>query len=467
MTKNPDHRNATASWSGYLHQGKVGIFVALRKINELIGEERDSGKIKKLLENWEIIYENAEDFDIRQIKRGEDGNEIIKVESRHQVKANKGGRNLNDYKKVLLPKIEGVSNDSVFDISNVPEDKRFLHTIIDVQGRDSDGSIMNKIKYQEAKGKGEIINNPSWIDNPQDVRFFRYEANKFHCNIPDSNDEIDEYCIKEIEIYLKNINHLDKDNNEKHKNTLNNLLANLDNEIRTKHKTSDYPIYSFLDIENVIKTGGNFAKQQIHSLREVFSRAYEKYLNQLIDSNIDFSTTHLGELIDIMYRKNDDDFFEFLKEVNPDEKIEKKLSEISVEEILELFSIKAIKDIFFKALIFIEKNKLDIKNINYKKNNKKYFLSIISRDGMLKESIIKNIILNNAVFKVFENDYLINGQINDEEISSFRGFIDRNSEDEDEYKKYKLSRFETENDRFLNPELKFISVEKAIKKLDE
>jgi len=34
-------RNATASWSGYNHQGKVGLLVALRKINSLFGTNPD------------------------------------------------------------------------------------------------------------------------------------------------------------------------------------------------------------------------------------------------------------------------------------------------------------------------------------------------------------------------------------------------------------------------------------------
>ena len=57
-----DNRNATASWSGYLHQGKVGIFVALKKINELIERKNEGVSIEDALKGWEIVYENAEDL---------------------------------------------------------------------------------------------------------------------------------------------------------------------------------------------------------------------------------------------------------------------------------------------------------------------------------------------------------------------------------------------------------------------
>ena len=54
-----DDRNATGSWSGYLHQGKVGLLIGLQKMNELIEKEND-------LSDWIIEYESAEDFDIKK-----------------------------------------------------------------------------------------------------------------------------------------------------------------------------------------------------------------------------------------------------------------------------------------------------------------------------------------------------------------------------------------------------------------
>ena len=76
-------RNATPSWSGYIHQGKVGFLVALREIKESIIK-----KEKNYL-NFAIRYENAEDFDIVDDK----GNVI----SRHQVKAYIAGDEREDY----------------------------------------------------------------------------------------------------------------------------------------------------------------------------------------------------------------------------------------------------------------------------------------------------------------------------------------------------------------------------------
>ena len=51
------NRNATPSWSGYIHQGKVGFLVALRQLRDCIEKNIEN------LEDYAIRYENAEDND--------------------------------------------------------------------------------------------------------------------------------------------------------------------------------------------------------------------------------------------------------------------------------------------------------------------------------------------------------------------------------------------------------------------
>ena len=76
------NRNAAPSWSGYIHQGKVGFLVALRQLRQCI----EAGVS---YEEYSIRYENAEDFDII-------GNEG-QVLSRHQVKAYTDGTSRERY----------------------------------------------------------------------------------------------------------------------------------------------------------------------------------------------------------------------------------------------------------------------------------------------------------------------------------------------------------------------------------
>ena len=81
-----DRRNAVSSWSGYNHQGKVGIFLAIQKLKEL-------SKLKEDYSKYKLIFEKngGEDIDICH---------STTVISRHQVKANKDGQYPNDYANV-------------------------------------------------------------------------------------------------------------------------------------------------------------------------------------------------------------------------------------------------------------------------------------------------------------------------------------------------------------------------------
>ena len=51
--------NATSSWSGYNHQGQIGIFLALKELNELLPKEEDLSKY-----SVEFEKEDGEDVDI-------------------------------------------------------------------------------------------------------------------------------------------------------------------------------------------------------------------------------------------------------------------------------------------------------------------------------------------------------------------------------------------------------------------
>ena len=63
---NYDRRNATSSWSGYNHQGKVGIFLALTELRKLVEKEEDYS-------SYELIIEKngGEDVEIFQDKKEE------------------------------------------------------------------------------------------------------------------------------------------------------------------------------------------------------------------------------------------------------------------------------------------------------------------------------------------------------------------------------------------------------------
>lgn len=86
-----DNWDATNSWSGYNYQGKIALFVVLKKINELIS----MGKITEI-EKYSVELEWLEDFSI--LYKGDDG---IQYKTIHQVKA-KDKHNISDYEDALV-----------------------------------------------------------------------------------------------------------------------------------------------------------------------------------------------------------------------------------------------------------------------------------------------------------------------------------------------------------------------------
>uniref|UniRef100_UPI000C3381C9 ABC-three component system protein n=1 Tax=Psychromonas sp. Urea-02u-13 TaxID=2058326 RepID=UPI000C3381C9 len=79
--------DASATWSGFNYQGKVGLFYALRLMNDDL-----SANAASTFDLHELIFENHEDFDIKKDNV---------LESIHQVKAyNSGG--LARYKNAVL-----------------------------------------------------------------------------------------------------------------------------------------------------------------------------------------------------------------------------------------------------------------------------------------------------------------------------------------------------------------------------
>ena len=83
--------DATFSWSGYSYQGKVGMFIVLKKLNEYLGDNLEGNFI-----DWSIEFEWLEDFSIKQ------GNIY---QSSHQVKT-LASTNINSYTTAIEQTID-------------------------------------------------------------------------------------------------------------------------------------------------------------------------------------------------------------------------------------------------------------------------------------------------------------------------------------------------------------------------
>ncbi|TMO81728.1 ABC-three component system protein [Pseudoalteromonas spongiae] len=73
--------DATPSWNGYVYQGKIGIYVVLKKILQKLQTNPNREELVTFLENYSIEYEWIEDFAIKN---------NTQYESLHQVKHKAG-----------------------------------------------------------------------------------------------------------------------------------------------------------------------------------------------------------------------------------------------------------------------------------------------------------------------------------------------------------------------------------------
>lgn len=475
-----DSRNATSSWSWYLHQWKVGIFVALKKIVELIDGKNDN-EIEEILIKRRIIYENAEDFDIQE----KDENWLYidhvdkskwKVDSRHQVKAYKDWNNLNDYKDVLniqkciaqekkekWKKLKKTKKTYVkiikikwFQIRTfyvdkttwfctewnieVDDNNRFLHTIKNVQW-----FWLSKKDFETKKATWEILNDPNFRPNPNNIKLYPYPDWNY-CDITSSNDNIKEWCNEEI----KKIKW-----NESIDNIYEKLLYLLDEEIRNKHAWW-YPIFSFYDLYNEINAPTIFEIKNVVRLRESFSKFFIEFKEECYELWKNIITPEKEEIIINIYKSTtDEEFYTFLINIHPDRHDLLSLTDSNIDS-------PGFKDVFFRGIFEVL--------LNYDKNHlwylylwKKYILTTITRDSpIVSRDILENPLLST---EKFEWNFIINKCMNwelDQKINKIKKYKNKINFDTLNYSKDNINEYNL----FMNPKkISFVKIDKAIKKL--
>lgn len=229
--------NATSSWSGYNHQGQVGIFLALKELNKLL-----------------IRNEIFNDFSVQFEKKDGEDVDIVKnktIISRHQVKAKTRSKNINNYKDVL----EG------FNINDVDEKSRYLHTICEVIGFDLPKNEFNELPYK-----------PKYIPNNRNVKLYQYPDGNKYCELSNDNEsKIDNFCKMEIKnILSQKVPVLAND--EHVKETLFELKDLLCTKIREAHEAggSANPVISFSEIYGIVTSTKKREKQAIHRAKSLF-----------------------------------------------------------------------------------------------------------------------------------------------------------------------------------------------------
>ena len=442
------NRNGTPSWSGYIHQGKVGFLVALRKLRECIKNNIEN------LEDYAIRYENAEDFDII----GED-NQVL---SRHQVKAYVNGNEREDYSdlfNIQTRKFEDGKekiNDKGYQVHEfdgrgnvarqvVSNKNIYLHVIVNVPDFN-----LSKDDYLE-----KYPSRTKYTDNISCVRLYNYNQDNdlFYCPLSqENNDTIRDYCKAEIkEILELKGNSLNDSDSHLEQVYLRYVGSLLDHSIGEAHSESGFPEISFGKIISIIEE--EVPKDEVYEMKNNLIYRWEKYHCDYADDISEEDFKLMDEINNHLLSLTKDEFYEFVRMMLPHEN--------SDENFLKLFCNAPMEDIFY---VLLEKIKgFSFKAYSYLDDNEKSYrtslISIQNRPGIIAKKI-QEIIDNSEFLKAtFNHDFLINRDIDELPIGVRI----------DEFDSMSDSRYKDEwntgvRHNIFKANMEFISIEKAKEK---
>jgi len=348
------NRNATASWSGYSHQGQVGLLVALRTI-QIPGLD---------LATHFLQYETHEDVAIYVQPVGG----IKTYLSVHQVKAYySNGNNLKSkYNDVLNGAFE-------------PGNQRFLHVVVDVTDWDT-----------------------STITNTNNVIRYTYEPNRDYCD----TTEIEEY----IRIELRKFHGA---NEALVTSALHQLTFQLDSKIREEHKKATKALFniqfSLQEINDWARNINLFATNELFTSRKLFYESFKDIIasETILQERIDEITDNI---IKPIYGLSDNNFLLFLQRLNLNEKPQSlNLSQV-------YYNQAGLKQVFFRMLIDVVDTSPTINEntVKYKATDDpdNYVLTAIIDEDRDKLTVVENIINNlKSQNLLWENHALINRNI--------------------------------------------------------
>lgn len=368
-----DRNNATSSWSGYNHQGQVGIFLALNEMCCIY-----NSCAPQQMEDYSIQFEieDGEDIDIVN------GKTII---SRHQVKAKKNKKYPNSYKDVLTK----------FKIQGVPKDSRYLHTICEVIGFDLSKKEFSKLK-----------NKPDYVSNVCGVKLYQYPDGNKYCelNVNNGTSKIDGFCITKIKELLIKSNHQLQNDTDHIKETLFELKDLLCTKVREAHDKGNkaYPKITFKEIYDIVTSTKKRENQAIRRAKTLF----EIYWNNLVDENVNC------DLFNKIINLSNEQFEIFLIDLHPQKSIKILKETYTIDSLLDE---DAFEEIFYEFYKQINQESFDISDLTYKSMLSSYRLSMINKKCKHAEVryLVQSIWNNRQFLKAsFDVDYLVNGRIN-------------------------------------------------------
>ena len=404
---------ATSIWSGYTHQGKVGLIVALNEICSLI-TRTTIDHLDVELDKWSLVFENAEDFDIK--------NDSESVWSRHQVKAWSGKDKQNNYSSVLLPDENGNPG---FITDGVRENECYLHVISDITNWSDSGA-----------------------SNPQGIKLYSYPpSNTKFCNFAEVNDIDTLYPI-----YGPLVGQIVGIDDEARIRILWACLEHLlDDKIRAGQRDSANPEFSFKEIYSFLKTNNPFMDSHYYRLKKMLNNFWETR-QRLKLRNGETPTdewTRAKDSFDSLCALEQGDFFKVINIMHPN-------------EAGNMFQANehGMKKVVFEAFEKIS-SKPDVKSMQYL-TAKPYVLTALAEDNdmlsIYAEDICSQMTSNpNITSQLFTESNIINLSIS----GSFHEFLKKTNQQDKIHDTSELAGISAEHIR--DPaDLTFVKLEDAV-----
>lgn len=420
--------DASPSWNGYNHQGKVGLFVVLDMIKrEKISEEE--------MEIWELELEWFEDFSIKK------NTEYIAI---HQVKTYKSSAP-SDFKEaiwILLAKL--------LEFENV--ENAYLHTVKDMSFKDK---LREKLKEYSIKESDKGVNIP--YESKMLVRnsgkyeelfdkFSLYDysdesnTHKYHCEMDNIEEAIENKLQEMSEEYLTS-KHL--------KRVYYNLLGLIDNNIKARHiniqnKNDITKVsISFHEIYQIIRKNHESISKEYatYKLKNEFEKTAVEYVDVYKENIEEFCTNDetelnrfikFSEIINKIRDLNDTDFLELCLKIMPDSPLKKDSVDYEVN-LSNMLHTTDLKNCFFRILKEIE-TEIDSFKWVYVSKNKSYLPSMINDedDGFGNKIVLGKIFNNENPELLREVDTIITKDITIPFIKDERFFKSIPMEDSEE-----------------------------------
>lgn len=420
-----DRRNAVSSWSGYNHQGKVGIFLAISNLKELIYCNKNYSKYKLIFEK-----NGGEDVEICQ---------STTVVSRHQVKAKKEGKYPNDYANVRTKNSKKCP--SGYQILGTNKSNRYLHVICKVHGWDLDEETFRE-KYK----------NATFVPNKIKVQLYTYPDSRTFCDLGNStNTPIDDFCKDEIKQILTYTNNPLQSDEEHIEETLFEIKDLLSRRISMAHSVGQgvYPVIYFEEISRIIFSQ---SKRQIQSIRRAKS-VLESFWRIIAEDDVD--TLVMNQILNL----SDDKFKQLLIDLHPDNNIAELQQLNNIDNLIDKDSIEYILYEFLKNC---KQERLLLDSLRYTLNHESLRLSMIHAPKGAASKVRDKIMANkNFIRASFDTDYLINMNINGQK------FFEEKPIHEGGKEKLLAGALGEEKNRIFSNNLEYIDCVHTVEKLKE